>query len=189
MALAIIAKPLIIVLFQYGQFSAFDALMTQRALVAYSLGLMGLIVVKVLAPGFYSRQDIKTPVRVAIVSLIATQIMNLLLITPLQHAGLSLSIGLGACVNASLLYWQLRKQKIYQPQPGWGMFLGKLLIAVLIMCMVLLVTLSIMPPWDKDGMLYRLLRLSGVVFVGAGSYFLALGLLGFRTRDFSRTIT
>ncbi|GFN46337.1 murein biosynthesis integral membrane protein MurJ [Candidatus Regiella insecticola] len=188
MALAIIAKPLIIVLFQYGQFSAFDALMTQRALVAYSVGLMGLIVVKVLAPGFYSRQDIKTPVRVAIVSLIATQIMNLLLIAPLQHAGLSLSIGLGACVNASLLYWQLRKQKIYQPQPGWRMFLGKLLIAVLIMCMVLLVTLSLMPPWDNDGMLYRLLRLSGVVFVGAGSYFLALGLLGFRTRDFSRTI-
>ncbi len=99
-------------LFQYGKFTAFDALMTQRALIAYSVGLIGLIVVKVLAPGFYSRQDIKTPVKIAIVTLILTQLMNLAFIGPLKHAGLSLSIGLAACLNASLLYWQLRKQKI-----------------------------------------------------------------------------
>ena len=71
-----LAKPLTVALFQYGKFSAFDAAMTQRALVAYSVGLMGLIVVKVLAPGFYSRQDIKTPVKIAIITLIMTQVMN-----------------------------------------------------------------------------------------------------------------
>ncbi|MBX4293872.1 hypothetical protein K4G99_23585, partial [Mycobacterium tuberculosis] len=86
-------------------------------LVAYSVGLMGLIVVKVLAPGFYSRQDIKTPVKIAIITLIMTQVMNLAFIGPLKHAGLSLSIGLAACLNAALLYWQLRKQKIFTPQP------------------------------------------------------------------------
>ncbi|AWK14947.1 murein biosynthesis integral membrane protein MurJ [Candidatus Fukatsuia symbiotica] len=184
LALGIIAKPLTVALFQYGNFSAFDALMTQHALVAYSVGLMGLIVVKVLAPGFYSRQDIKTPVKIAVITLIMTQIMNLIFITPLQHAGLSLSIGLGACLNASLLYWQLRKQKIFHPQPGWLLFLGKLLVAVLIMCAVLLTVLGLMPPWDSGGMVYRLLRLSAVVLVGAGSYFAVLGLLGFRLRDF-----
>ena len=82
-----LAKPLTVSLFQYGKFSAFDAAMTQRALVAYSVGLMGLIVVKVLAPGFYSRQDIKTPVKIAIITLIMTQVMNTAFIGPLKHAG------------------------------------------------------------------------------------------------------
>lgn len=112
-ALGILAKPLTVSLFQYGKFTAFDAAMTQRALVAYSVGLIGLIVVKVLAPGFYSRRDIKTPVKIAIVTLIMTCVMNPAFIGPLKHAGLSLSIGLAACLNASLLYWQLRKQKIF----------------------------------------------------------------------------
>ncbi len=94
--------------------------MTQRALVAYSVGLMGLIVVKVLAPGFYSRQDIKTPVKIAIVTLIMTQLMNLAFIGPLKHAGLSLSIGLAACLNAGLLYWQLRKQGYLHTAAGLG---------------------------------------------------------------------
>lgn len=115
-----LAKPLTVSLFQYGKFTAFDASMTQRALVAYSVGLIGLIVVKVLAPGFYSRQDIKTPVKIAIVTLIMTRGDELAFIGPLKHAGLSLSIGLAACLNASLLYWQLRKQKIFTPQPGWA---------------------------------------------------------------------
>lgn len=109
--MGILSGPLTVSLFQYGKFTAFDALMTQRALIAYSVGLIGLIVVKVLAPGFYSRQDIKTPVKIAIVTLILTQLMNLAFIGPLKHAGLSLSIGLAACLNASLLYWQLRKRK------------------------------------------------------------------------------
>ena len=132
-ALGILAKPLTVSLFQYGKFTAFDAAMTQRALVAYSVGLIGLIVVKVLAPGFYSRQDIKTPVKIAVVTLIMTQVMDLAFIGPLKHAGLSLSIGLAACLNASLLYWQLRKQKIFTPQPGWTWFLARLVISVLVM--------------------------------------------------------
>lgn len=185
-ALGILAKPLVVSLFQYGKFSAFDALMTQRALVAYSVGLMGLIVVKVLAPGFYSRQNIKTPVKIAIITLIITQVMNLIFIGPLKHAGLSLSIGLGACLNASLLYWQLRKQKIFQPQPGWAVFLTKLVIGVVVMSVVLLGLLWVMPDWDVGGMAYRLLRLSAVVTAGVIAYFAALALLGFKLRDFAR---
>ncbi|MFO6381995.1 lipid II flippase MurJ, partial [Pseudomonas aeruginosa] len=97
----------------YGKFTTVDAAMTQRALVAYSVGLLGIILVKVLAPGFYAQQNIRTPVKIALFTLVSTQLMNLAFIGPLQHAGLALSIGLAACLNAGLLYWQLRKQRLY----------------------------------------------------------------------------
>lgn len=185
-ALGILAGPLTVALFQYGKFTAFDAAMTQRALIAYSVGLMGLIVVKVLAPGFYSRQDIKTPVKIAIVTLIMTQLMNLAFIGPLKHAGLSLSIGLAACLNAALLYWQLRKQDIFQPQPGWMGFLLRLFIAVAVMAAALLGMLQVMPAWEEGEMAWRLVRLGAVCAVGGGAYFVVLGALGFRPRDFAR---
>lgn len=187
-ALGILAKSLTVALFQYGRFTAFDASMTQRALMAYSVGLIGLIMVKVLAPGFYSRQDIKTPVKVAIFTLIMTQVMNLAFIGPLKHAGLSLSIGLAACLNAGLLYWQLRKKNMFLPQPGWASFLIRLVIAVLVMSAVLLGMLWVMPDWAQGNMLARLLRLALVVAVGAASYFAALAAMGFRVRDFARSV-
>ena len=86
--------------------------MTRQALVAYSIGLIGMILVKVLAPGFYARQDIKTPVKIGILTLVMTQVMNLAFIFPLRHAGLALSIGLAACLNAALLFHTLRKRKL-----------------------------------------------------------------------------
>ncbi|ACS85963.1 murein biosynthesis integral membrane protein MurJ [Musicola paradisiaca] len=185
-ALGVLAQPLTVALFQYGKFSAFDALMTQRALVAYSVGLMGLILVKVLVPGFYARQDIKTPVKIAMVTLAMTQLMNLVFIGPLQHAGLALSIGLASCINAALLYWQLRRQRLFQPQPGWAAFLAKQAIAVVSMALVLVLMCYWMPAWDQGGMAARLLRLMAVVAAGGGSYFAVLALLGFRPRDFAR---
>nr|WP_286947650.1 murein biosynthesis integral membrane protein MurJ [Pseudomonas sp. UBA6718] len=188
LALAIIAEPLIVSLFQYGKFTAHDSAMTQQALVAYSVGLLALILVKILAPGFYAQQDIKTPVRIAIVSLLATQAMNALFIfvIDLRHAGLALSISLAACLNAGLLYWQLRRKGIYLPQPGWAKFLAKLVLAVLVMAAVLLALMYYMPAWEEGGMLLRLLRLGVLVAAGASAYFAVLALLGFRPRDFSR---
>ena len=185
-ALGILAKPLTVSLFQYGKFTAFDAAMTQRALVAYSVGLIGIIIVKVLAPGFYSRQDIKTPVKIAIVTLILTQVMNLAFIGPLKHAGLSLSIGLAACLNASLLYWQLRKQKIFTPQPGWAWFLTRLVISVLVMSAALVGMLYMMPDWSQGTMVWRVMRLLAVVVVGIVAYFAALAVLGFKVKEFVR---
>ncbi|MNT15335.1 putative peptidoglycan biosynthesis protein MurJ [compost metagenome] len=181
-----LAEPLTVSLFQYGQFSANDALMTQRALIAYAVGLLGIILVKVLAPGFYARQNIRTPVRIAIFTLVATQLMNLAFVFPLRHAGLALSISLAACMNAGLLYWQLRKQQLFQPQPGWGGFLAKLVLAVLVMCAVLLGVMYVMPAWEQGGMAERLLRLGALVAAGVIAYFGMLALLGFRPRDFAR---
>src|SRR5688572_9842357 len=125
-ALALLAVPLVTTLFQYGAFSADDTFATRDAVVAYSVGLVGLILVKVLAPGFYARQNIKTPVKVAIVSLAATQLMNVALVWHLRHAGLALAISLGACLNAGLLFWLLRRRAVYLPQPGWAGFALKL---------------------------------------------------------------
>src|SRR5690606_30370702 len=128
-----------------GKFTANDALMTQRALIAYAVGLLGIILVKVLAPGFYARQNIRTPVKIAVFTLVATQLMNLAFGFPLKHAGLALAISLAACMNAGLLYWQLRKQRLFQPHPGWGRFLVKLGLAVLVMCAVLLGVMHLLP--------------------------------------------
>ena len=186
LALGILAEPLTVSLFQYGQFSAFDALMTQRALVAYSVGLLGIIVIKVLAPGFYAQQNIRTPVKIAIFTLVVTQLFNLIFIGPLAHAGLALAISAGACINAGLLFYQLRKQKMYQPQPGWGMFALKLLVAVAVMSAVLLGLMHWMPAWGEGQMLERFLRLGLLVVAGVIAYFGMLLLLGFRLRDFNR---
>jgi putative peptidoglycan lipid II flippase len=186
LALALLSAPLITTLFHHGAFSEHDVWMTREALVAYSVGLLGIILVKVLAPGFYARQNIKTPVKIAVITLIATQLMNLIFITPLQHAGLALAIGLGACLNAGLLFYQLRKQAIYQPQPGWLVFFVKILLALAVMGIVLWFTAGNDATWLTGSALSRATQLSGVVLAGAASYFAALWLLGFRLKDFTQ---
>jgi putative peptidoglycan lipid II flippase len=90
--------------------------------MGYGCGLLGLVAIKVLAPGFYANQDIKTPVGIAVLVLCLTQLFNLLLVPIFAHAGLALSIGLGAMVNAGLLLWGLRRRGSYQPEPGWAKF-------------------------------------------------------------------
>jgi putative peptidoglycan lipid II flippase len=185
-ALAVLSAPLIITLFQYGAFSAHDVTMTQQALVAYSLGLVGLILIKVLAPGFYARQNIRTPVKVAIFTLTATQLMNLVFIGPFGHAGLALAIGLGACLNATLLLHLLKKQQIYQPQPGWSGFLLRVALASALMSALLFFTMGDAQWWLDAHFMDRILRLTLLVGGGIALYFAALALMGFRPRQFSR---
>jgi putative peptidoglycan lipid II flippase len=185
-ALAVLAVPLIATLFYHGKFTAQDLWMTREALMAYSLGLIGLIMVKVLAPGFYARQNIKTPVKIALVTLLATQAMNLAFIWPLKHAGLALAIGLGACLNAGLLFRHLRRHGIYQPQPGWAVFFAKVAVAVGAMVLALWSGMGAEAAWLTGGILSRAVHLSWLVALGAGTYFLALYLLGIRLKDFVR---
>ena len=185
-ALALLAVPLVATLFHYGAFDAADVFATRRAVLAYSLGLIGLVMVKVLAPGFYARQDIRTPVKIAIVTLALTQVMNFAFIWPLQHAGLALAIGLGACINAALLLRGLLRRDIYRPQPGWPVFLLKLAIAVYIMGAMLWLASGADASWLAMGAATRAVNLTGVVLLGATSYFMVLWLLGFRLADFSR---
>jgi len=185
-ALALLAVPLITTLFHYGEFTAHDVLMTRNALIAYSVGLLGLILVKVLAPGFYARQNIRTPVKIALIALVATQAMNLAFIWPLQHAGLALAIGLGACLNAGLLYYKLRQHDIYSPQPGWGAFALKIAAAIAVMGICLWFAAGDAEAWLTMSSSIKALRLTGIVVLGGAAYFCALWLLGFRPRDFVR---
>ncbi len=183
-ALAVLAVPLVTTLFHYGKFSVHDVWMTRNALVAYSIGLLGLIMVKVLAPGFYARQNIKTPVKIALIALLATQAMNLLFIGPFKHAGLALSIGLGACVNAGLLYYKLRQHGVYQPQSGWLWFALKVMTAIVVMAVCLWFVAGASDLWLAAAARVKVARLTGVMAVGAVAYFSTLWLLGFRLRDF-----
>jgi putative peptidoglycan lipid II flippase len=197
-ALALLSVPLVATLFHYGQFGEHDVWMTRQALVAYSVGLLGLILVKVLAPGFYARQNIATPVRIAIVTLIATQAMNALFVLSLTHggleistgigphAGLALAIGLGACMNAALLYRKLRQHGIYEPQPGWGAFALKVASAVAAMALALWFAMGSAAWWLGAGGAARAAAVTGLVLLGGVVYFASLRLLGFRLRDFAR---
>jgi putative peptidoglycan lipid II flippase len=185
-ALAVLAIPLIATLFHYGRFSAEDAWMTRQALVAYSVGLVGMILVKILAPGFYARQNVVTPVKIGIVTLVATQAMNLALVAPLKHAGLALAIGLGACLNAGLLYRYLRVQRIYSPQAGWGAFALKVAVSVAAMAAALHFAMGAPEWWLAAAWQAKLAALAGLVLLGAAAYAGCLLALGFRLRQFSR---
>lgn len=184
--LGILAVPLITTLFHYGAFTAHDVDMTRWAVLAYAVGLVGMILVKVLAPGFYARQNIRTPVKIAIFTLLATQAMNLAFIWHLKHAGLALAIGLGACLNAGILFYQLRRMDFYRPQPGWTTFLFKLSLAIAVMGLFLYFTMGHHAQWLAYGIALRALHLSGLVAGGAGMYFLCLWLLGLRLSQFTR---
>jgi putative peptidoglycan lipid II flippase len=185
-ALAVLALPFIAALFQYGRFTETDAWMTRQALVAYSIGLVGMILVKILAPGFYARQDIRTPVKIGILTLLATQAMNLAFIGPLRHAGLALAIGLGACLNAAFLFRILRKRGIFVPQPGWAAFLLKVAAAVCVMAAVLYAAMGKADWWLAAPAHLKLPAAVGLAFLGAATYGACLLAFGFRLRDFSR---
>ena len=186
LALAVLSVPLISTLFFYGKFSLHDLWMTREALLAYSLGLLGLIMVKVLAPGFYARQNIRTPVKIALFTLFATQLMNLAFIWHLKHAGLALSIGLGACLNAGLLFYHLRRHGIYHPQAGWLKFFLQVAAALAAMTAVLWFAVGAEEEWLKGGIVSRVAHLSWTVVAGAAAYFAALALFGVRIKDFIR---
>jgi putative peptidoglycan lipid II flippase len=136
--LLIFAKPLVAVLYHYGAFTAEDVQQTTLALMGYAAGLLGLVAIKVLAPGYYASQDIKTPVRIAVAILVLTQVMNVVLV-PLYHvAGLSLSIGLAAMLNAGLLLTGLIRRGTFKPEPGWGRFLLQVLAGSALLVVYLL---------------------------------------------------
>jgi len=186
-ALATLSIPLTTTLFHYGQFDAKDVHMTSIALIAYGVGLIGLIIVKILAPGFYAKQNIRTPVKIAIVILIASQLMNVIFVPWIAHAGLALSVGLGACCNALLLQWGLRRHGIYIAQPGWGAFSIRLACALLLMAAA---ALGMSQSVDWIGLhaypFKRILLLCAVVGACTITYFGALFAMGFRFKDFKR---
>lgn len=182
--LALISHELTMALFMRGKFTMYDVIMTQKALIAYAIGLLGLILVKVFAPGFYAHKNVKTPVKIAIIVLILTQIMNLIFIGPFKHAGLALAIGIGACINASCLLFFLIKHNIYITRIKWKKFISKIIIAIIIMTISVIFSLKYLP-FNFGGANYlRFLSLSSIVLIAVMSYFFSLFLLGLRLKHF-----
>jgi putative peptidoglycan lipid II flippase len=186
LALGMIAVPLLATFFQHGAFAANDVLMTRTALVGYSVGLIGLIAVKVLAPAFYARQDIKTPVKIGLATLLATQLMNLIFVGWLHHAGLALAIGLGACFNSSVLFYFLRERGIYLPEPGWGKFFFKLCVALVALGITLWFGMGSQDDWLTSHGSSRIIHLIWLVLLSVVVYFAVLFALGFRLKDFAK---
>jgi putative peptidoglycan lipid II flippase len=186
LALAILSLPLVSTLFWHGEFLRHDVLMTRNALIAYAVGLAGIILVKVLAPGFYARQNIRTPVKVAVATLVVTQLLNAAFVPFFQHAGLALAISVGACFNAAWLWWLMRKGGTYRPEPGWSAFLFKLAVALYLMGGALWYAMGSEASWFEIAAAARAGKLALVIAAGAATYFASLWLMGFRLRDFSR---
>lgn len=186
LALALLSVPLITTLYQYGRFTLNDVWQTRAALLGYSLGLLGLIAVKILAPGFYARQNLKTPVKIAFLTVLFAQTLAVILMFQIGHAGLTLSTSLGACFNATLLYVAMRRGGFFVPRPGWPWFLLRLAIALVVLGAVLWFAPGDDAFWTHAGLWDKIGRLSWVLAAAAASYFAALWLLGFRLSDFNR---
>jgi putative peptidoglycan lipid II flippase len=185
LALLTFARPLVAVLYHYGAFTARDVQMTSYALMGWGAGLVGIVAVKVLAPGYYASQDIRTPVRIAIVVLVFTQLLNALLVPYLQHAALALSIGIGALLNAAWLLVGLLKRGSYRPGPGWGVFVLQVTAAAVLMAIFLMWAAS---AWDWTRMqaqaLQRVVWLAVLVVTAAAIYLGAVWAAGLRFKQF-----
>jgi len=184
-ALLVFNVPLVATLFHYGAFKDGDVHQVALALAGYGAGLVGLVAIKVLAPGFYASQDMRTPVRIAIIVLVITQLLNLLLVPLLKHAGLALSIGLGALINAGWLLLGLMKRGSYQPSPGWGMFALQVLGATALLAVFLMWAAGSFP-WIamRAQGLQRVGLMALVLFASAAIYFVALWAAGLKLRQF-----
>ena len=182
-ALLVFAQPLVSVLYHYGAFSDHDVRQTTLSLTGYGVGLLGLVAIKVLAPGYYASQDIRTPVKIAVVVLVVTQLLNLLLVPRLQHAGLALSIGLGATLNALWLLLGLLRRGRYTPQAGWLKFALQVGVATMLLALALVWAAQQLPWIELKGQPWlRIGQMLGVLVAAALLYFGSLWLLGLRWR-------
>lgn len=177
-ALIVLGQPLITALFHYGAMTAGDVEQAGFALQAYALGLVGFTGVKILAPGFFARHDTRTPVRIAVQALVVNLVLNLVLIGPLAHVGLALATSLAALANAGLLLRGLHRQSAWRPAVGWGVFLGRLLLATGAMVLLLQLLAPAPAQWLDASLVERCLWLGALVPGGALVYFGVLASLG-----------
>ncbi|MBX2848031.1 MAG: murein biosynthesis integral membrane protein MurJ [Acidiferrobacterales bacterium] len=182
-ALYLLALPLLTTIFQYNEFDVNDVLMSTTALKAFAIGVCGFIFVKVLAPGFFARQDTSTPMRVAVVSVVVNVILSVILVRSLAHTGLALAISLAAWCNSILLLIILLKERIYQPKAGWPWFIVRIMVAVGLMSGCLLLLNQPAEAWFAQDLWQRIGRLLVMVTAGVVSYFAILMILGIRPQQ------
>jgi putative peptidoglycan lipid II flippase len=178
--LAVSSGPIISTLFQYGRFDSHDVLMTKQSLSAFALGIAPFMLVKILASGFYAKQDMRTPVRIGVIAMVSNMALNAILIFPLAHAGIALSTSLAALVNTSCLYYYLRQRGYYRPREGWVGFASRLSFASVILACWLWIGAGDLSAWLTHNAFWRyqhlLILLSSAVVI----YLAVLWLLGLR---------
>ena len=188
LALIVLAKPILITLFQYGEMTSRDVDMSALSLQALSLGLIAFMLIKVLAPGFYAHMDTATPVKIGILAMVANMVMNLMLSLPLMyfynigHMGLALATSLAAMLNAGMLLRGLLRAGFYQFQPGWARYALRLLLASASMLAALLWLVPDGAAWYDWQWPRRVFELALLCSVGIAVYFAVLWLLGTRMR-------
>lgn len=189
-ALFILAEPVLITLFQYGELGARDVQMATFSLRAYTMGLLAFMLIKVLAPGYFSRQDTKTPVKIGVIAMAANMVFNLMLAIPLHytfqlgHVGLALATALSAWLNAGLLYAGLRRSGVYRAQAGWSVYALRLLLATVAMVAALVFIGQLVSDWASLPALSRAAHMALLCIGGIVAYLLSLFLMGIRLRDF-----
>jgi putative peptidoglycan lipid II flippase len=182
--LVILSGPMIATLFHYGAFTDQDVRMSAAALTAFSAGLLGFILIKVLAPGFYARQDTRTPMRIGVIAMVVNIVASLLLVYPFAHVGLATAISLSAFVNAGLLYRRLRHDNVYRPLPGWILLLARTFAATAVMGLVIAYGAGDIEGWLTASAADRIARLTLWVVAGVLTYLATIILLGIRPAQF-----
>jgi putative peptidoglycan lipid II flippase len=191
--LILLAGPLLITLFQYGEFDGHDVRMATLSLTAFAFGLVGFIMVKVLAPGFYAQENTRTPVRIGVIAMVSNMVLNIVFVVPMSmlgyegpHAGLALATSLSALINATLLYRTLRLEGVYRPQPGWRKLGLQVLGANVLMGAMLWWGSGNVGEWMEWHGMVRIGHLAFWVLAGVAVYFAGLLLTGLRLRDLRR---
>ena len=178
--LVMLSEPLMLSLFQHGSFTTEDAYKGSLSLMAYSLGLTFFMLIKILVSGYYSRQDMKAPVRIGVIALVTNIVLNLALYKPLGHVGLALATSIAAALNAFLLYRGLRKKNIYQPTTGWLIWNSRLIFASIMMVATLWILGHPMNVWQDWSLSQRILQLAIEIPSAIAVYLLCLYLTGLR---------
>jgi len=187
--LIVLSEQLMIVLFYYGEFSLRDVKMAGHSLIAFAIGLSAFIWVKVLAPGYFARQDTKTPIKAGIWAIIANLVFSLLLYRPLQHVGLACATSISGFVNAVLLYWWLRSSGIYRPKDKWAAYVFRIFTASLIMGVVLQIFVGDASTWIGRSGGMRVLMLIQWIVIAHLIYFASLYIMGMQVhRIFQRPV-
>ncbi len=182
--LIVLAEPMLLTIFQRGEFSPKDANFASYSLMAYACGLWSFMLVKVLAPGFFSRQDMKTPVKYGIWCMAANMLFNLLLAVPFGYVGLAIGTTLSATMNAGLLYFTLQKTGVYKASHDTLILLSKIVISTLLMVSVIYYFNPVIERWIEWSLLDKVTSLAMLISLGGLVFLISLLLLGIRPRTF-----
>lgn len=178
--LAVLSGPLLSTLFQYGRFDSHAVLMARQSLSAFAIGIAPFMLVKILAAGFYAKQDMRTPVRVGVIAMVANTLLNLALILPLAHAGIALATSLAALINTGFLFYLLRRSGFYRPREGWRGFAIRLSLANLALAIWLWVGAGDLTTWMTQHAMWRYGHLGFLLITAGLLYLAALWLSGIR---------